>query len=341
MLAFLNPIAMSTILINRRPTQLNSINNIPEIFKPYFTKKPFGSNWHYSGDCGEILFNNIYTGDTQIWFRYFHIKQPCQIRLYQKKSLLGLFLALKNNLNLIFHDAIWLECNERCYNFVYLPGYSLDLDFKMVGTYITFESVAINNPQEWLKQYPIINQTLPLQSTLPYILFPYSPKITRYQQNIINELQQTLAEKAALEAQLHIKLSAIFTMFLETGLPKISKLKVELWYIAQIEAARNFIKEHYEIHYNIPDLSRQFGMSETAFKQSFKRITSYTPLEYLLKIRKEKVIEFLQKGVTLKDAVLMVGYETERGFRKAFNLNASDFLQMPGSDKELNDQTDL
>ena len=327
---------MSTILINRRPTHLNSVNNIPEIFKPYFNKKPFGSNWHYSGECCEILFNNIYAGDTHIWFRYFHIKQPCQIRLYQKKSLLGLFLALKNNLNFIFHDAVWLECNEHCYNFIFLPGYSLDLDFKETGTYISFESVAINNPQEWLKHYPIISQTLPLPSTVPYILFPHSEKITGYQQNIMNELQQTLAEKAALEAQVLVKLSALFKLFLETGSPKISSLKAELWHIAQIEAARNFIKEHYEIHYNIPELSRRFGMSETAFKQNFKKITSYTPLEYLIKIRKEKIMELLQNGVPLKEAVLKVGYETERGFLKAAKLSSNDFIRKKNADADKN-----
>ena len=47
-------------------------------------------------------------------------------------------------------------------------------------------------------------------------------------------------------------------------------------------------------------------------------------------------MELLQNGVPLKEAVLKVGYETERGFLKAAKLSSNDFIRKKNADADKN-----
>lgn len=98
-------------------------------------------------------------------------------------------------------------------------------------------------------------------------------------------------------------------MFLDTN--KESKI---------VRSLRN-IHVNYNKHLDIPSLARQEDMSISSFHTHFKKITSYTPLQYIKNIRLNKAKDFLTlENYQVNDTAYSVGYESISQFSKDFKL---------------------
>lgn len=83
----------------------------------------------------------------------------------------------------------------------------------------------------------------------------------------------------------------------------------------------NYIHQHYREPISIPELSKQFGYSESYFIRAFKKNYNYTPHQYILKYRTERVYERLLNGETVQSAALACGFNSASSFYHAIKKN--------------------
>lgn len=87
----------------------------------------------------------------------------------------------------------------------------------------------------------------------------------------------------------------------------------------QIGAALGLVHAEPERAWTVDSLASEVGMSRTAFSQRFKQLSGLTPMAYCTQWRMMLAYRWLRDdGITVLDAALRCGYETEAAFSKAF-----------------------
>lgn len=90
---------------------------------------------------------------------------------------------------------------------------------------------------------------------------------------------------------------------------------------AKISRALRNIHDNYNKHLDIPTLARDEDMSVSSFHTHFKKITSYTPLQYIKNIRLNKAKDLIAKqNFQVNETAYKVGYESISQFSKDFKL---------------------
>jgi len=96
-------------------------------------------------------------------------------------------------------------------------------------------------------------------------------------------------------------------------------------------------KEHILLNYREIDsvdcLIKVAGMKRTLFYSEFKRVTGYTPINYLNKIKIDKAADFIsQKEISLKNIANRVGFEDiyyfHRMFKKIKGISPGKYRQL-------------
>lgn len=88
---------------------------------------------------------------------------------------------------------------------------------------------------------------------------------------------------------------------------------------AKIAKALKSIHDNFNQPLDIPTLAKQEDMSVSSFHTHFKNITSYSPLQYIKKIRLNKAKDFIeQKNMQVNNTAYAVGYESVSQFSKDF-----------------------
>lgn len=75
-----------------------------------------------------------------------------------------------------------------------------------------------------------------------------------------------------------------------------------------------YIHDHYNEPISLSDLSKQFNYSESYFIRAFKKYYNYTPHQYLIKYRIDRVYERLLNGETVQSAALACGFNSASSF---------------------------
>ncbi|UTJ05105.1 AraC family transcriptional regulator [Arcobacter roscoffensis] len=88
---------------------------------------------------------------------------------------------------------------------------------------------------------------------------------------------------------------------------------------AKISKSLKSIHDNFNQPLDIPTLAKQEDMSVSSFHTHFKNITSYSPLQYIKKIRLNKAKDFIeQKNMQVNNTAYAVGYESVSQFSKDF-----------------------
>lgn len=88
---------------------------------------------------------------------------------------------------------------------------------------------------------------------------------------------------------------------------------------AKILQAIKTIHHQYSEHIAIPDLAKDADMSVSSFHTHFKKITSYSPLQYIKNIRLNRAKDFITKhSYQVNKTAYAVGYESTSQFSKDF-----------------------
>jgi AraC-like DNA-binding protein len=65
-------------------------------------------------------------------------------------------------------------------------------------------------------------------------------------------------------------------------------------------------------------LARKVGLSRTAFASRFMEFVEVPPMQYVARWRLQLAARLIERGVSLADACVEVGYESEASFNRAF-----------------------
>jgi AraC-like DNA-binding protein len=88
---------------------------------------------------------------------------------------------------------------------------------------------------------------------------------------------------------------------------------------SKIANALKMIHDNYKENHDMETLSRTCGMSVSSFHTHFKKITTFTPLQYIKKIRLTKAKELLTKhDYKVVDVANELGYDNPSHFSRDF-----------------------
>ena len=88
---------------------------------------------------------------------------------------------------------------------------------------------------------------------------------------------------------------------------------------AKIAKSLKTIHDNFNRQLDIPTLAKEEDMSVSSFHNHFKNITSYSPLQYIKKIRLNKAKELIeQKSMQVNNTAYEVGYESASQFSRDF-----------------------
>ncbi len=89
--------------------------------------------------------------------------------------------------------------------------------------------------------------------------------------------------------------------------------------LSKIENALKEVQHNYANQFDVETLAKSVNMSVSSFHQTFKNVTSSSPIQYLKKIRLSKAREFLiEQKLSVAEAANSVGYDSVSQFNREF-----------------------
>lgn len=85
------------------------------------------------------------------------------------------------------------------------------------------------------------------------------------------------------------------------------------------ECCIRYINQNYTNQFSIPQLAKRCGLSETAYRKHFKKITGSSPLQYINSLKIDKACQMLQSGdISTKDICEFLNFYSLPYFYKVF-----------------------
>jgi len=148
----------------------------------------------------------------------------------------------------------------------------------------------------------------------------FSDAVTSDIENIVSRLLKTLNSKQETKILGDSLLRELFyRIAIGENSDFLHKLFLNTNNEAKIARALKTIHDNYKKHLDIPNLAKEEDMSVSSFHTHFKKITSYTPLQYIKKIKLNKAKDLIAKhNYQVKDTAYEVGYESISQFSRDF-----------------------
>lgn len=89
----------------------------------------------------------------------------------------------------------------------------------------------------------------------------------------------------------------------------------------QYDELTRWLNESLDQPIKVEHMAKQMKMSKRTFCRNFKSNTGLTPAAYFLRLRLERARELLASGQAVKSVFMEVGFCSEAGFRRAFELH--------------------
>lgn len=167
----------------------------------------------------------------------------------------------------------------------------------------------MGKPAQMLKRNPQI------ESLVRLFLSANSRRSQLLQDQIINELliENILAQK----------------------LPISDLVYVSPWHNRKIDTAKDYMYHHYSEDISLADISDVSNISPFHFSRIFKKVTGYSPYEYLLQVRIIKAQQLLRKGTSVTATAFEAGFNSLANFSYRFKemigISPSDYKKSKNS----------
>ena len=87
----------------------------------------------------------------------------------------------------------------------------------------------------------------------------------------------------------------------------------------EVERATHFFREHYNEQIIIENYARDHGMTANWFTQSFKKVTKFTPMQYIVHLRMTNAMNMIDStDCNITQVANAVGYDNSMYFSKVF-----------------------
>lgn len=104
----------------------------------------------------------------------------------------------------------------------------------------------------------------------------------------------------------------------ESQYPDMKKLENEPG-TAQVKRLVQYFVEHYSQNLRMNEIAQEMGVNRTYLASRFKKVTGYSPTEYLMRLRMEKAKSLLRTtNYSVGQIAAMVGYADQLAFSRMF-----------------------
>ena len=111
----------------------------------------------------------------------------------------------------------------------------------------------------------------------------------------------------------------LFALYNEHQIEEIKPNHTQDRRLTQITKLLEWISEHYTQRITLKRLSKESGLNEKYLCRFFKEYTAYTPIEYINRLRVEKVIDgMMTQGMSVTEAAFANGFNDSAYFSKVF-----------------------
>jgi len=148
----------------------------------------------------------------------------------------------------------------------------------------------------------------------------FSDKVTTEIESVVYRLLKTLQSKEESSILGESLLKELFYR-IATGENAyfLHKMFITTKHEAKIANSLRDIHDNFNQHLDIPSLEKDQDMSVSSFHSHFKQITSYSPLQYIKKIRLNKAKDLIEKDkFQVNNTAYAVGYESISQFSRDF-----------------------
>ncbi len=101
-------------------------------------------------------------------------------------------------------------------------------------------------------------------------------------------------------------------------IPALARLSLLDPHLRRVARAANYIRAHFREPLDVRALSQLAHMSESAFYEHFKRVTSLTPLQYQKALRLQEARKLLLDGLSVAQVAREVGYASLSQFAREY-----------------------
>ena len=137
-----------------------------------------------------------------------------------------------------------------------------------------------------------------------------------YQYLFRQMIQELQLQHTNYEDLLNINLRHIF-LIISRYLKEENAVGTEM--LDEVERAIHYFNEHYNLPIIIEDYAKERAMTANWFIQSFKRITKYTPMQYILSLRMTNARNLIDTTTyNMKQIAAVVGYDNSMYFSRVF-----------------------
>ena len=129
-------------------------------------------------------------------------------------------------------------------------------------------------------------------------------------------IQELQLMRVNYEDLLNMNLRHIF-LIINRYLVEGNKVGTEM--LDEVEKAAHYFNEHYNETIVIEDYAREHGMTANWFTQSFKKITIFTPLQYIVSLRITNAMNMIETtDYNVSQIAAAVGYDNSMYFSRVF-----------------------
>lgn len=149
----------------------------------------------------------------------------------------------------------------------------------------------------------------------------------------LTQLNECLFSSATDEDKEAALLVFVGDLFAEGRLRR--KVRTGVLDSARLRAVQALIAEHCAESLSLDELAREAGMSRYHFVRAFSRAVGMTPHAWQLDRRIERARAWLERGMSLADAALQLGFADQSHFQRAFKQRVAatpgEYRQVAGS----------
>ena len=145
-------------------------------------------------------------------------------------------------------------------------------------------------------------------------------------------IQELQLQRTNYEELLNMNLKHVF-LLINRYQQENSNIGVKM--LDEVERATHYFNEHYNQSIVIEDYAKAHGMTANWFTQNFKRITKFTPMQYVLSLRMTNAMNLIDNtDYNMTQVSLAVGYENSlyfsRLFKKHTGMTPTEYKQRNG-----------
>ncbi len=274
-------------------------------------------------EFGELTFQNYIGDGFSIWYSNYDIARSTTLIGRGDEALLELHIQFLNPFTTTWDGVAEGVMHQYKYNLSYVPFMSNTAVFASGRTYQTFDvHFTIPYLERLAPYFP------PLNDFLEQVVKRNAAKVAAYDRyltsgmvSIVNDILKCPFRSGPATHFIESKVMELLLFALEelSDNDPLAPIKLSSYDIECLTEAKKLIIEDFQDKISLVQLSRKVGINDYKLKKGFKYLFGSTVGEYLQMEKMARAKQHvLDKELSFADIAILLGYESESSFNKAF-----------------------